>query len=55
MLASTHGVVWRVDAANGEELSKIDSGCLLATGVVEVAGRLFVGSPDGCLYEVTLP
>ena len=55
VLASTHGVVWRVDAANGEELSKIDSGCPLATGVVEVAGRLFVGSPDGCLYEVTLP
>ena len=54
ILASRSGVVWRVDAATGKESGKVETGCPLGSGVVEAAGRLFVGSADGCVYEVKL-
>ena len=54
ILASRGGVVWRVDASTGEESGKVETGCPLGSGVVEAAGRLFVGSADGCVYEVKL-
>jgi outer membrane protein assembly factor BamB len=55
VLASQRGVVWRVDAATGKELSKVEAGCPLGTGVADLGGRLFVGSADGCVYEVKMP
>jgi outer membrane protein assembly factor BamB len=54
-LTSRSGVVWRMKAANGEQLDKIETGAPLATGPVLLGGRLLVGSADGSLYEVKRP
>ena len=55
ILASQSGVVWRVERASGKELSKVETASPLGTGPVALGNRLFVGSHDGCLYEVELP
>jgi outer membrane protein assembly factor BamB len=55
LFASQSGAIWRVEAATGKELGKVESGCPLGTGPVLLGERLFVGSRDGCIYEVQLP
>ena len=55
ILASQSGVVWRVDAASGKELGKVETASPLGTGPVALGNRLFVGSHDGCIYEVQVP
>jgi outer membrane protein assembly factor BamB len=55
IMASQSGVVWRVNAATGKELSKVETASPLGTGPVALGNRLFVGSHDGCIYEVEMP
>ncbi len=55
VLASTRGVVWRVDRKNGKELGKLDLGQPLATGPITLDGRLFLGGRDGVLYSIKSP
>ena len=55
LLAAASGVVWRVDAASGKELGKVDVGRPLATGPVQLGDRLLLGGHDGSLYGVSEP
>jgi outer membrane protein assembly factor BamB len=55
LLAARNGTLWRVDAATGKELGKVETGCPLATGPVAFGGQLLVGGHDGTLYEVRQP
>jgi outer membrane protein assembly factor BamB len=52
LLAFAGGMVCRIDAASGKELSKINTGQTLASGPVMVGRRLFVGTLDGTLLEI---
>ena len=52
---SPGGMVCRIDAASGKELSKIDAGQTLASGPAMVGQRLFVGTLDGSLLEIGQP
>jgi outer membrane protein assembly factor BamB len=65
VLASRSGIVWKVDAATGKELGKVNAGCPLGTGPAlftrgggsssAAPTVLFVGGHDGTLYEVRQP
>jgi hypothetical protein len=55
ILAAIGGVVWRVEAASGNELGKIDTGRPLGTGPVALGQQLLLGGHDGCLYLVEQP
>jgi outer membrane protein assembly factor BamB len=55
LLAARNGALWRVDAATGKELGKVETGYPLATGPVAFGGQLLVGGHDGTLYEVRQP
>jgi hypothetical protein len=55
VLASTRGVIWRIDPATGEELGKVDLGLPLGTGPVLSGKQLLVGGHDGTLYRVEKP
>ncbi len=55
VLASTRGVIWRVDTATGNELGKVDVGLPLGTGPVLAGDQLLVGGHDGSLYRVEKP
>ena len=55
VLASTRGVIWRVDLATGNELGKVDTGLPLGTGPVLLGERLLVGGHDGSLYQIEKP
>jgi len=55
ILAAVGGVVWRVDAKNGQELGKLDTARPLATGPVPVDSGLLLGGHDGSLYRVEVP
>ncbi|OHB66749.1 MAG: hypothetical protein A2V70_09985 [Planctomycetes bacterium RBG_13_63_9] len=55
LLASVDGVVWRVDAATGRELGKIETGRPLGTGPLLVRGRLLLGGRDGAIYFIEPP
>lgn len=54
LLASTSGVVWRLDA-KGAELAKIETGRPLGTGPVPLGRQLLLGGHDGTLYRVEQP
>jgi outer membrane protein assembly factor BamB/TolA-binding protein len=55
ILASTRGVVWRVGAADGKELGKIETGRPLGTGPVPLGNGLLLSGHDGTLYRVEKP
>ena len=55
LLAGRSGIVWRASAATGEELGKVDAAVPLGTGPVLLGEHMYVGSVDGCLYEVKRP
>ena len=55
LAAAASGVVWRLEAASGKELGKVDVGRPLATGPVLVGDRLLIGGHDGSLYQISPP
>jgi outer membrane protein assembly factor BamB len=55
ILASTRGVVWRVEAGGGKELGKIETGRPLGTGPVLLGDGLLLSGHDGTLYRVERP
>ncbi|MBN2473032.1 MAG: PQQ-binding-like beta-propeller repeat protein [Pirellulales bacterium] len=55
VMAAAGGVIWRVEAVTGRELSQVDSGRPLATGPVLLGSRLLLGGHDGSLYLVEPP
>jgi outer membrane protein assembly factor BamB len=55
LLASRRGVIWRVAAADGREVAKVETGVPLATGPVVIGDRLLVGGHDGTLHWVPQP
>jgi outer membrane protein assembly factor BamB len=55
VLASNRGTLWKVNAAKGNEVGKVDTLLPLATGPVLRGDRLIVGGHDGTLYEVQQP
>ena len=55
LLAMAAGNVLRLDAANGQELGRVDTGRPLATGPVLRGDRLLIGGTDASLYEVKQP
>ena len=55
ILVSTSGVVWRVNAASGKELAKIETGHPLAAGAVLLGEQLLLSGNDGALYLVKQP
>jgi outer membrane protein assembly factor BamB len=54
-LSAQSGMVWRVSAASGKELGKVDAGCPLGTGPMLIGTRLIVGGHDGSLLELKKP
>jgi hypothetical protein len=54
-LSARSGAVWRISAADGKELGKIDAGCPLGTGPLVVGSRVIVGGHEGSLLEVKKP
>jgi len=61
VLASTSGVVWIVNKADGEALRrndaprKVDVARPLGSGAVSLGNKLLVGGRDGCLYLIEQP
>lgn len=56
VLASTGGMVWRVDAESGKETARIDVGQPLGTGPVALGTQqLLLGGHDGNLYRIRQP
>ena len=55
IFASITGVVWRVEAASGEELAKLETGYPLAAGAVLLGEGLLLSGHDGTLYLVDQP
>ena len=55
VFASTGGVIWKINAATGEELGSVDIKCHLQTGPVLLGERLLVGGRDGSLYRIEKP
>ena len=55
IFASITGVVWRVEAASGKELAKLESGYPLAAGAVLLGEGLLLSGHDGTLYLVDQP
>ncbi len=55
IFTSIEGVVWRVDAASGKELAKIETRCPLAAGAVLAGRKLLLSGHDGTLYLVDQP
>jgi outer membrane protein assembly factor BamB len=53
--ASASGVVWRIDAKNGQEIGKVEIGRTLGSGPVKLGERLFVLGADASIYEVKQP
>ena len=54
-LSARSGMVWRISAADGKELGKVDAGCPLGTGPLVVGSRVIVGGHEGSLLEVKKP
>ncbi len=54
-LSARSGVIWRISAADGKELGKVDAGCPLGTGPLVLGPRLIVGGHEGSLLEVKKP
>lgn len=54
-LSARTGMVWRISAADGKELGKVDAGCLLGTGPLVVGSRVIVGGHEGSLLELKKP
>ena len=54
-LSARSGTVWRISAADGKELGKVDAGCPLGTGPLVVGPRVIVGGHEGSLLEVKKP
>ena len=54
-LSARSGTVWRISAADGKELGKVDAGCPLGTGPLVVGSRVIVGGHEGSLLEVKKP
>ena len=54
-LSARDGAVWRISAADGKELGKVDAGCPLGTGPLVVGPRVIVGGHEGSLLEVKRP
>jgi outer membrane protein assembly factor BamB len=54
-LSARSGIVWRISAADGSELGKVDAGCPLGTGPVLIGGRVMIGGHEGSLLEVKRP
>ncbi|HID74982.1 MAG TPA: hypothetical protein EYP56_03190, partial [Planctomycetaceae bacterium] len=55
ILASTDGVLWRVEGTTGKEKGKVAVEQPLGTGAVRLGDRLVVGGHDGTLYQVPIP
>jgi outer membrane protein assembly factor BamB len=55
ILASTGGVIWRVDDKAGKEQGKVETGRSLASGPAAMGSRVFVIGADGSIYEVKQP
>ncbi len=54
-LSSQSGIAWRIAAADGKELGKVDAGCPLGTGPLLIGNRFIVGGHDGSLLELAKP
>ncbi|MEI8376045.1 MAG: PQQ-binding-like beta-propeller repeat protein [Planctomycetota bacterium] len=54
-LSARSGMVWRISAADGKEIGKIDAGCPLGTGPLVVGSRVIIGGHEGSLLEVKKP
>ncbi len=54
-LSARGGMIWRISAADGKELGKVDAGCPLGTGPLVVGPRVIIGGHDGSLLEVKRP
>lgn len=54
-LSARSGMVWRISAADGKELGKVDAGCPLGSGPLVVGSRVLVGGHEGSLLEVKKP
>lgn len=55
ILASAEGVVWKLDAATGQEQGKVETGRPLAAGPVAWGDRLLVPGQDGHLHQLAIP
>jgi len=55
LFASTRGVIWKINAATGEELGSVDLKLPLQTGPVLLDDGLLVGGRDGSLYRIDKP
>jgi outer membrane protein assembly factor BamB len=55
VLAAVSGVVWRIEAASGQQVGKVEVGQPLGSGPVLLGDRLLVGGHDGSLLEVKQP
>jgi outer membrane protein assembly factor BamB len=55
VLASRSGILWRIEAATGKTLGKIDLHSPLGTGPAALGQQLIVGGHDGTLYETRQP
>jgi outer membrane protein assembly factor BamB len=55
VLASSRGVVWSVNPADGQESGKVELGQPLASAPVLVGDHLIVAGADGVLHRVAKP
>jgi outer membrane protein assembly factor BamB len=55
VLASTRGVVWSIDPANGQEASRVELNQPLASAAIPVGAHLILAGPDGVLHRIAKP
>jgi outer membrane protein assembly factor BamB len=55
VLASTRGVVWTVNSADGQELAHVELGQPLASGALALGDQLLLAGHDGALLKIARP
>lgn len=55
ILASAAGVVWKLDAASGQEQASVETGRPLSAGPVLWGDRLLLPGQDGHLHQLAIP
>lgn len=55
VLASSRGVVWKLDAATGQEQAHVETGRPLSSSPLAVGDQLLLPGADGALHRIAVP
>ena len=55
ILATSDGIILRIDAQTGKQQAKIETNRPLATGPTPYGDNLLIGGHDGCIHQIKQP